>query len=136
MSVQWRRLRAGELDHELIWLLVTASAAGMALAWLSLSLPWPACVFRAVTGLPCVTCGATRTAVALMHGDLLAAWRLNPLICAGIAAIALFDLYASVVLIAAARRLRLVSPALNARRVLVVSACAVIALNWAYLLQQ
>jgi hypothetical protein len=45
----------------------------------------PACTFRAVVGLPCPTCGATRAGLALAQGELAAAFAFNPLfvICIG-----------------------------------------------------
>lgn len=43
------------------------------LAW------WPGCVFRKTTGLLCVGCGMTRATHAALHGDLVAAFRFNPL---------------------------------------------------------
>ena len=36
------------------------------------------CPFRAVTGLPCPTCGLTRVAHSLMRGDLGRALAINP----------------------------------------------------------
>ena len=36
------------------------------------------CPFRAVTGLPCPTCGLTRAAHSLMRGDLGRALAINP----------------------------------------------------------
>ncbi len=36
------------------------------------------CLFRALTGLRCPACGATRMALALLRGDVRAAFRLNP----------------------------------------------------------
>lgn len=38
------------------------------------------CYFHRLTGYPCVTCGATRSVLALVHGHLFDALRLNPLI--------------------------------------------------------
>ena len=40
----------------------------------------PSCVFRSLTGLPCPTCGSTRSFVFLSQGRLLAAFSMNPLI--------------------------------------------------------
>jgi hypothetical protein len=40
------------------------------------------CVFRAVTGVPCPTCGSTRATLALASGQLNLAFRYNPLISA------------------------------------------------------
>jgi len=37
------------------------------------------CPFRFVTGFPCPTCGMVRTTRHVMHGELAAAWRTNPL---------------------------------------------------------
>lgn len=42
---------------------------------LGVSLP---CPFHLVTGFDCPGCGVTRMAVALLHGDFLAAWQANP----------------------------------------------------------
>ena len=41
---------------------------------------FPPCPLRAVTGWLCAGCGAQRAIHALLHGDLAAAWRLNPLL--------------------------------------------------------
>jgi hypothetical protein len=39
----------------------------------------PDCVFKGLTGIPCPTCGATRSVVHLSHGDILSAFTMNPL---------------------------------------------------------
>ncbi|HYR59011.1 MAG TPA: DUF2752 domain-containing protein, partial [Chthoniobacteraceae bacterium] len=94
----WRRLRAGEVDHEALWLGVSAACAGGAWLWTTMRLPTPPCVFHALTGLPCPTCGATRCFVHLVHGAWREALLANPLIFAAFAAIAAFDLYAASVI--------------------------------------
>ena len=38
----------------------------------------PLCGFQHVTGLPCPLCGGTRACAALVDGNFLAAWQLNP----------------------------------------------------------
>jgi hypothetical protein len=38
---------------------------------------WP-CGFRARTGLPCLTCGMTRSVLAFSRGDLVEAFRMQP----------------------------------------------------------
>lgn len=136
MRVELRRLRPGELDHELIWLLVTVSAALLACAWLALHLPWPRCTFRALTGLPCVTCGATRSSLAFLHGNLATAWRFNPLVFVGLWAIAIFDLYALGVLSMRARRARVVSSNPRTRRWVLAAVVLAGLANWIYLLRQ
>ena len=42
------------------------------------SAPFGGCIFRAATGLCCLTCGATRAAHALAVGDISASLSLNP----------------------------------------------------------
>ena len=70
-----------------LWL--AAGVAG-ALLLFALALPHAAraeripatCVFRAITHVPCPTCGGTRATIALASGDLALAVRYNPLISA------------------------------------------------------
>ena len=135
MRFQWRPLRPEEPDHELIWLAVTVCAGIAGIAWLALRLPWPSCAFRELTGFPCVTCGATRATLAFVHGDLGMAWRLNPLVFAGICAVILFNLYALGVLSTGSRRIRLSLPKHGARKIALAVGAAGL-LNWVYLLRQ
>lgn len=37
-----------------------------------------ACAFRRATGLPCPTCGLSRSTVLALHGNLAAAWHVMP----------------------------------------------------------
>jgi hypothetical protein len=39
----------------------------------------PDCVFKGLIGIPCPTCGSTRSVVHLAHGDILSALAMNPL---------------------------------------------------------
>src|SRR5439155_490023 len=67
MAMQLTRLRLApnELDHELIWLTVSLGSLALAAGWFALRLPWPHCMFLAVTARPCLTAGATRLTIAL-----------------------------------------------------------------------
>ncbi|MFN2507878.1 MAG: DUF2752 domain-containing protein [Chthoniobacterales bacterium] len=136
MHVQWRRLRPGELDIEFIWLAVTLIAAALGVLWLTLELPWPRCVFRMHTGLPCLTCGATRSAVAFLHGDLGLACRSNPLVFTGICGVILFDIYSTAVLSSRGRRLRVSLPKGAGRKMAFTLAGVAGLSNWVYLLLQ
>ena len=102
----WRRLRAGELDHEALWLGVSVATAAAAWTWTAQGWPTPQCAFHAVTGVPCPGCGATRAFVQLTRGAWETALALNPLACAAFGAVALFDGYAALVLLARAPRWR------------------------------
>ena len=47
------------------------------------------CVFRHVTGVPCPTCGTTRSVTALARGDVTGAFGFNPLMAAVMVAVVL-----------------------------------------------
>jgi len=69
------------------WLLLAgaavAAAAGTWLLWhFDPNAPdsrFPGCMFRALTGYYCIGCGLTRALHALVHGDVLRAFAMNPL---------------------------------------------------------
>jgi hypothetical protein len=46
----------------------------------------PVCAFRAITGVPCPTCGGTRALLALSRLDAAAALAWNPLVTLAVAA--------------------------------------------------
>ncbi len=74
----------GERRLGLFW-----GAAAVSLLLLSPLVPrWtaglPPCFFHRVTGLPCLTCGGTRAALALLSGDLAGAFHANPLVAAAL----------------------------------------------------
>lgn len=134
MRLRWRDRSARKPDHELIWLAVSAASMAVAAVWLGFALPWPRCAFLAVTGLPCVTCGATRSLIAFLQGDFPSALRWNPLVFVAFCALIAFDLYAAIVLVGRTPRLRIVDWTItekNATRIVVIS---LLALNWIYLL--
>jgi Protein of unknown function (DUF2752) len=134
MRLLWRRRSANGPDHELIWLTVSVASIAGSAAWLALALPWPRCPFFAVTGLPCVTCGATRSAIAFLHGDFLTALRWNPLAFVAFVGLIAFDLYATIVLVGRTARLRVVGWTRNEKNVVRMAVIGLLALNWIYLL--
>lgn len=134
MRWQWRHLQNGELDHELIWLAISCLGAGGLAVWLWLHLPLPQCNFRALLGIPCLTCGSTRAADALLHGDILHAWFVSPLATVAFCGMAAFDVYAIAVLSSGAPRLRMTFTGRKERRTSAVLLALVALLNWVYLL--
>lgn len=52
----------------------------------------PPCLFHEITGLPCLTCGATRSIVFLSSLDLTSSFLLNPLIPIFFVGILLFSI--------------------------------------------
>lgn len=90
-----------------------------------------ACPFRALTGLPCATCGMTRAFVAMAHGEVGVALGVSPLGALLASAGWLFAL-ADVGRLLAAKRW----PALpaHASRLLAFTAAGALLVNWAWLL--
>ena len=134
MQVCIRRLTPREVDHELVWLSASLASLGMAVAWFTLGLPWPVCVFHELTGLPCVTCGMTRSAIAFFHGHFLDALRWNPLIFAFLCGVTAFDLYAFTVIVIRTPRLRIAFQTEAGKKSARMIVIAALALNWVYLL--
>ena len=134
MRAYRHQIAAQEIDYELVWLLVSLGAfLGLAL-WFAVRLPTPQCVFHALTGLPCVTCGATRSAFQFLHGHFSASLFFNPLAFLAFCSVLAYDLYALVMLAARAPRLRFGnfsrSEKLFARGAVII----LLAGNWLYLL--
>ena len=61
----------------LVWLVL-----GATVIWLSSYLNWPLqlCLVKRLTGFACPTCGFTRGALSLLHGQVGQAWLYNPLL--------------------------------------------------------
>jgi hypothetical protein len=132
MQLVRRPLAPQETDYELIWLLVCTGAFAFAAGWLALKLPWPVCLFHGLTGHPCATCGATRSAIAFFHGQFLSALRWNPLACASYWAIIIFNLYALAVVIMRAPRVRLMRVTAAEKKFMRMSAVVLLLVNWTY----
>src|SRR5881397_2791702 len=130
MRVVARRLKGGEVDYELVWLSASLTSLGIAVAWFTLGLPWPVCIFHEVTGLPCVTCGMTRCAIQFFHGHFLVALRWNPLIFTLLCGVIAFDLYAFATLTMRVPRLWISFSTQRAKAFVRLSVILVFALNW------
>ena len=91
-------------------------------------------MFHALTGHPCATCGATRSAVAFFNAQFFSAWKWNPLAFVAYCALSIFDAYAAIVLITRAPRLRLARITVPEKKFIRASAVSLLALNWIYLL--
>ena len=134
MRLVWRRIPSTEFNHELVWLVVSVAATIGGAIWLRLGFPTLRCPFLAVTGYPCLTCGATRCAIAFLHGNFSRAWHWNPLALVALCGVAVFDVYAAIVLITRGPRLRLVDWTRTEKNAVRITFVALIAVNWIYLL--
>ena len=134
IGLYFRPLAPLETDFEFLFLGVSSGFASSCYLWLTFGLPWPRCWFRCLTGLPCPTCGATRCALALTHGDLLSALRQNPLMFVCYGSTILVNIYAAVVLLFRLPRPRLARVPTEVKRVLAVLVLIGLGANWIYLL--
>jgi len=130
----WRRLRPGELDHEIIWLSVSVTTAVLAWLWFSQALPTPGCPFHHWTGLPCPTCGMTRCLRFTFHHDWRAAATINPLAFVLYGFIVLYDIYAAIVLLFRLPRLCFDSVSARTANIIRVAVISALLGNWAWLI--
>ena len=63
----------------LVWLTITLAGSYLFIFEPGQSGYFPICPFRALTGLNCPGCGTTRSLHQLLHGNVIAAFKLNPL---------------------------------------------------------
>jgi hypothetical protein len=134
LGVCLRPLAPKETDFEFLFLVVSSVAGASCFLWLAFGLPWPGCAFRQLTGLPCPTCGATRSALSLAHGDLGAAWHRNPLMGVCYAGACGLNLYCLGILLFGFPRVRVASVPSKVKRCLYLLIFVAIAANWIYLL--
>ncbi len=133
MTIEWRPIAPGDIDHELLW-----SGVGLAVAVLVLAgspligLLHPPCVFKAVTGIPCPTCGATRAVLALLRGEWWSAVRFNPLVTLILVGWMAWIPYALGTLALGSRRLRVVCSSRDCTWLRIL-AVGTIAANWVFL---
>jgi hypothetical protein len=135
MNVYYWRAGSREpgVDHELIW-----GAIGL-IALVAARFVPPAltdfydCPFHTITGIPCLTCGMTRSFRHMVHGRFLDAFSLNPLGALFCIFTVLYIIYALAV--TAFRlprpRIRLETPA--SRLTLRLGLPGILLINWAYL---
>jgi hypothetical protein len=125
------RVRPGALPIGAI-LAACAVVAVVMVAWLPLSrLPFSLCVFKAVTGVPCLTCGTTRTLALLARLDVLGALAMNPLVAAGL--LALVPWAAADLALMPGRRALVLELSPAAGRAARIAVMAAVVLNWVWL---
>jgi hypothetical protein len=136
ITLELRRPRASGLDLEMMLLSILTTLGSLACAWLWLGLPTPVCTFRAITGVPCLTCGGTRTLNSLLHGNYEAALAWNPLVFLAVVGAGLFMIYAALVICFRWPRIRIAFHSSRevqaARLLLAVTAAA----NWIYVIHR
>jgi hypothetical protein len=92
------------------------------------------CLFRRWTGLPCLTCGGTRACAALAAGDVVEAFRQQPLVSALLTAGTVAGAVHSLLLVRGRRLTVRISA--GERRLLLLAAIILAAANWLYLFRR
>jgi hypothetical protein len=124
----------GQINFEAWFLFASVILAAGSFCWLSLGLPWPHCWVRHTLGFPCPTCGSTRCALELAHGDIRSALLQNPLMFVTYCGVGLFDLYAVGMLWFGLPRLRLSEVPPKVKQAFGLLVIVVTTGNWIYLL--
>ena len=93
----------------------------------------PSCIFKGITGMPCPTCGATRSVMFLSHGDILHSLAMNPLVCLGLLSACLLFPYYLIAFLLGSQRIRVI---LSEREKSLLPACVIVflAFQWIYLI--
>jgi hypothetical protein len=98
MRIVFKKRSAGQIEFGIIYGSMALIALGAAKVIPILSIV-PPCVFKRITGVPCPTCGATRSVLLLSQGDIGNAFSMNPLTALGLVAAVPFFLYSIVTLV-------------------------------------
>jgi Protein of unknown function (DUF2752) len=132
MRVSVKKRETGGIEFGIIYGGIAALML-CAARFLPLLLLLPSCAFKGLTGIPCPTCGATRSVVYLARGEITASLVMNPLVSVCFIATVAYFVYSSITLVLGIPRLciHLTEQEKDATR----AAGAVIALvNWMYLI--
>ena len=130
----WRRLIPGERDEEMLWGAILGSCCLIAAGWIWLGLPTLLCPFHAITGVPCPTCGITRGFSSLLHGDLGSAFIFNPLGFSALVGLAIYLVYAVIVVVVRLPRLRWNPLSLRQKAIARIFVILLVSTNWCYLI--
>ena len=79
MRITAKKRTPGQIEFGIIYgvIVLLMLAAGR---FLPVTTLLPACAFKGLTGIPCLTCGSTRSLVHLSHGHFMESIGMNPLI--------------------------------------------------------
>jgi hypothetical protein len=92
----------------------------------------PECVFKGLTGIPCPTCGSTRSVIHLSHGDISAALFMNPLSALFMSAAVIYFLYCLITLIFCLPRL-IITLSDREKNIMRTGVAMVLLAQWVYL---
>lgn len=129
MRLEW--VERKPFDLEVLWSLILTAGAVPFAFWLARWLPLPPCNMQQWLGLPCPTCGTSRTIRHLFAGEIWPAVQMSPGAVLGLILAGGFTLYAVTVVAFKLPRLR-VAMKPRTRFWLLIGACTLLAANWVY----
>lgn len=68
-----------ERQLAVLWAVAASCTVVLRPIWIAVAPHLGSCTFRDLTGVPCPSCGTTRTALALLEFDFVSAFAVNPL---------------------------------------------------------
>ena len=92
----------------------------------------PSCIFHDITGVPCLTCGGTRSAVALSQFDILSSFLNNPLVPLFAAGLFVFSTLISIGYVLNKNAELILST--TEKKLIRYSVFAIIGVNWLFLI--
>ena len=107
MKIETRKITAADFDIELFSLVLFSLAVLFLLIVPREFIALFPCVFKGLTGIPCPTCGVTRTAFHLLQGNLQAAWNTSFLFTTGYALGIAYAAYCGLALLLKKKRIRI-----------------------------
>jgi len=132
MEVTFKKKSTGQIEFGIIYGIMALLLIGAARLLPILSIA-PACIFKGITGIPCPTCGTTRSVVYLSQGDIATALIMNPLAALGLIAALLYFSYSVITLLFDLPRIGFILT--NREKIAVqISAITLILVQWAYLI--
>ena len=133
MRITSKERSRDDIEFGIIYGVIALAAIGSA-RLLPIQKLLPACLFKGIAGIPCPTCGATRSVTCLSHGDVSAAFSMNPLIALICLVAIWYFVYSTIAITLGFERLII---RLSEREALAARAGAVVIvlLNWAYLVR-
>jgi hypothetical protein len=132
MFVRIKERKKGDIDLGLIYGGIGIFGFLGARFFSRLTVLIPPCPFHHLTGIPCPTCGSTRSGILLSQFKVLEAFWTNPLfvlVCCGVGMWAL----SSLVLLAAGKKVQIVQWG-GSKAFLRIFAIGMIVANWVYLI--
>lgn len=128
-------------DRRIYWILSFLSLAGY--AWVGYNLlngdhsaTHTLCVFKNITGLPCPSCGITRSVLCLAHGDVAQALLINPLGLLAAVLLVVIPCWITIDLISGdqslLRKFKSAEYTLRTRKLLYVPLIVLMVMNWGW----